>query len=77
MSLLPNRVPPNTVLVDGYLVDDVRWLVAAVGEFAGSGDIEAVKELLRFADPNLSADGLANVAGHLAVLLHQHIEEAR
>lgn len=77
MSVFCNRVPPEEVVVDGYMIEDVRWLVVAVGEFAGSGDIEAVKELLRFADPNLSADGLANVAGHLAVLLHQHIEEAR
>ncbi|MGH9307715.1 MAG: hypothetical protein ACRD0I_12650 [Acidimicrobiales bacterium] len=77
MSLLSNHIPPVAVVVEGYLVDDVRWLVMAVEEFAGSGDIGAVKELLRFADPNLSADGLANVAGHLAILLSDHIEEAR
>lgn len=77
MSVLSNRVPPEEVVVDGYVIEDVLWLLLAVEEFASSGDIEAVRELLRFADPNLSADGLGNVVGHLAIHLRRRIEEAR
>jgi len=68
---------PETVEVDGYTLQDVRWLLNAVEEFARFAEIEAVRALLRFADDRLSADGLANIAGEFSARLDRRIEAAR
>jgi len=64
------------VVIDGHLCKDARELLGAVEEFACYGELEAVYELLRFAGPRLSADGLANVAGELALRLRKAAEAA-
>ncbi len=61
----------GTVVIDGYLCRDLHWLAGAVEGFARSGELEAIANLVRFANPHLSADGLAEVAGQLALALRQ------
>lgn len=57
----------ETVVIGGHLCKDLHWLAGAVESFARYGELEAVAELAGFADPHLSADGLAEVAGQLAL----------
>jgi hypothetical protein len=68
---------PEQVVIDGYTLNDICWLLTSVEDFARFGDIEAVTELLRFANPHLSADGLAEIAGQFTIRLRQRIEAAR
>ena len=68
---------PEEVVIDGYILSDACWLLGAVEEFARFGDVSAVVELLRFAHPHLSADGLANIAGEYASRMRRRIEAAR
>lgn len=68
---------PEQVVVDAYVLVDICWLLSAVEEFARFGDVEAVHELLRFANPHLSADGLAQIAGDFASRVRRRIEAAR
>ncbi|MGD0085152.1 MAG: hypothetical protein ABSD78_18445 [Acidimicrobiales bacterium] len=78
MSTYPDDdIFPEEVVIDGYILDDVCWLLNAVEEFARFGDVEAVVELLRFADDRLSPDGLANVAGEFASRVRRKIQAAR
>ena len=65
------------VVIDGYILNDICWLLTSIEEFARFGDVEAIDELLRFANPHLSADGLANIAGQFASRLRRRIEAAR
>jgi hypothetical protein len=71
------RTPPEVVPVDGYTMADVRWLLVAVSEFLESADLDAVHDLITFADPHLSPDGLANVVADVANRVQEQIEEAR
>ena len=71
------EVLPEQVVIDGYTLVDICWLLTSVEEFARFGDLEAVAELLRSANPHLSADGLAEVAGQFASRLRRRIEAAR
>lgn len=64
------------VVIDGHLCKDVRWLLGALCEFARYGEVGAVVELVKFAGPRLSANGLANVAGELALALAKAAEAA-
>jgi hypothetical protein len=57
---------PEQVVIDGYVLKDVCWLLQAVEELARLGDVSAVVELIKFADNRLSPDGLANIAGEYA-----------
>jgi hypothetical protein len=59
------------VVIDGYVGKDLHWLAGAVESFARYGEPECVAELVKFANPHLSADGLAEVAGQLALALRQ------
>jgi hypothetical protein len=68
---------PEKVVVDGYVINDICWLLRAVEEFALYGDLGVVNELLGFADDRLSPDGLAKVAGEFASRLRNQIEAAR
>jgi hypothetical protein len=68
---------PETVIVDGWSIDDACWLLGAVEEFALFGDVEWVDKLIRVANPELSADGLAAIAGGLCVRLRRQLEAAR
>jgi len=70
-------VQPEEVVIDGYTLNDICWLLTSVEDFARFGDIEAVAELLRFANPHLCADGLAEVAGQFTIRLRRRIEAAR
>jgi hypothetical protein len=65
------------VVIDGHMCKDLHWLAGAVEEFARYGELEAVANLVGFAHPGLSADGLAEVAGQLALRLRQAAEAAR
>ena len=69
--------PPEHVVVDGYLVDDVRWLVSAVEEFALHGDPSSIHQLIEYANPRLSPDGFSRIAGQLALGLRRAIEASR
>jgi hypothetical protein len=77
MSHVNDDTIPETVVLDGYILGDVRWLLGAVEEFARFGDVDAVGALLRFVDERLSSDGLAKVAGEFSAHLHRRIEAAR
>jgi hypothetical protein len=68
---------PEQVVIDGYTLNDICWLLTSVEDFARFGDIDAVVELLRFANPHLCADGLAEVAGQFTLRLRRRIEAAR
>jgi hypothetical protein len=68
---------PEQVVIDGYILIDICWLLTSVEEFARCGDVEAVCELLSFANPHLSADGLAEIAGEFASRVRRRIEAAR
>jgi hypothetical protein len=68
---------PEQVVIDGYILNDICWLLTSVEDFARFGDIDAVAELLRFANPHLSADGLAEIAGQFTIRLRGRIEAAR
>jgi hypothetical protein len=67
---------PDGFVIDGYILKDICWLLNAVETFARFGDIEAVYELVRFADSRLSADGLADIAGEFADRARRQIETA-
>jgi hypothetical protein len=71
------RVPPAVVPVDGDTMADVCWLLVAVGEFLESADPAAINDLITFADPHLSPDGLAKVVAGIANRVLAQIEEAR
>ncbi len=68
---------PEKVVIDGYVLKDVCWLLRAVEEFALYGELGAVNELLGFADDRLSPDGLGKVAGEFALRLRNRIEASR
>jgi hypothetical protein len=68
---------PEQVVIDGYTLNDICWLLTSVEDFARFGDLDAVVELLRFANPHLSADGLAEVAGQFTIRLRRRIEAAQ
>jgi hypothetical protein len=68
---------PEEVVIDGYILNDICWLLTSIEEFAHFGDVEAVQELLRFADERLSAHGLANIAGEFGQRVRRRIEAAR
>ena len=72
---------PEKVVIDGYVINDICWLLKAVEDFALYGELGAVNELLSFADDRLSPDGLAKVAGEFAsrleALSRRHDEDAR
>ena len=68
---------PEKVVIDGYVINDICWLLKAVEEFALHGELGAVNELVGFADNRLSPDGLAKVAGEFASRLANRIEAAR
>jgi len=68
---------PEQVVIDGYLLGDICWLLGALEEFALFGGLEAVCELLSFANPELSADGLGKIAGEFKSRVRQRIEAAR
>ncbi len=70
------EVLPEVVVVDGYMLSDVCWLLSAVAEFARFADLEAVHQLVGFANPALSADGLAKVADEFAQRLMRRVEAA-
>lgn len=72
----PDRFPEE-VVVDSYVLKDACWLLTSVEEFARFGDLGAVNELLKFADPKLSPDELADIAGEFASRLRRRIEAAR
>jgi hypothetical protein len=65
---------PEVVVIDGYVLKDICWLLTAVETFARFGAIGAVYELIRFPDSRLSADGLANIAGEFASRARRRIE---
>lgn len=69
--------PPEHVVVDGYLLEDVRWLISAVEEFALFGDPTSIHELIDHANPQLSPDGFSRIAGQLTVGLGRAIEASR
>jgi hypothetical protein len=77
MSAPTFHVPPEVVPVDGYTMADVRWLLVAVTEFLEVADLDAVNDLIAFADPHLSPDGMARVVTDIAIRVTQQIEEAR
>jgi len=60
---------PEKVVIDGYILKDTCWLLDALYEFARLGDVAPVVEMLKFADPRLSPDGLASIAGETATRL--------
>jgi hypothetical protein len=68
---------PDEVVLDGLLVTDLCWLVSSLEEFARFGDVSAVTELLGFANPRLSPDGLARIAGEFGMRLRRGLEAAR
>jgi len=68
------EVLPEVVVVDGYTLSDVCWLLSAVAEFARFADLEAVQQLVRFANPALGADGLAKIADEFASRLARRVE---
>jgi hypothetical protein len=68
---------PEKVVIGGYVLNDICWLVKAVEEFCLYGELGAVNELVGFADNRLSPDGLAKVAGEFASRLRSRIEAAR
>jgi hypothetical protein len=68
---------PEEVVIDGYVINDICWLLKAVEEFGLHGELGAVNELLGFADDRLSPDGLGKVAGEFASRLRSRIEAAR
>jgi hypothetical protein len=68
---------PEQVVIDGSVLVDICWLLTSVEEFARFGDVEAVQELLGFAHPHLSADGLAKIAGEFKSRVRRRIEAAR
>jgi hypothetical protein len=68
---------PEKVVIDGYVLNDICWLLEAVEDFGLHGELGAVGELLGFADNRLSPDGLAKVAGEFASRLRSRIEAAR
>jgi hypothetical protein len=67
----------DMVAVDYYTLEDARWLINAVEELAINGSLDAVHELLCIANPQLSPDGLARIAGSLNTRLRRVLEEAR
>jgi len=69
--------PPEHVVVHGYLLEDIRWLVTAVEEFALYGDPSSVRELIEHANPQLSPDGFSRIAGQLDAGLRRAIEASR
>jgi len=69
--------PPEHVVVDGCLLEDVRWLISAVEEFALYGDPSSIHELIDHANPQLSPDGFCRIAGQLTVGLRRAIEASR
>ncbi|MGO8823693.1 MAG: hypothetical protein ACLQPH_07670 [Acidimicrobiales bacterium] len=71
-----DEVLPEVVVVDGYTLSDVCWLLRAVAEFARFADLEAVHQLVGFANPALSADGLARAADEFAGRLARRVEVA-
>ncbi|MGH9017205.1 MAG: hypothetical protein ACRDY1_05600 [Acidimicrobiales bacterium] len=77
MSAARHDAIPETVVVDGWSIDDACWLLCAVEEFALFGDVEGVDQLIRLANRPLSATGLATVAGELCVRLRRQLEAAR
>jgi hypothetical protein len=60
-----------TVVIDGHLCQDLSRLVGVVEELALYGDLDAVYSLVGFVNKHLSADGLAAVAGALALRLQK------
>jgi hypothetical protein len=68
---------PDIVPVDGDTVADICWLLTSLEEYARMGDLEGVNELIRYAHPHLSPDGLANVAAGLTARLRRHVEILR
>jgi hypothetical protein len=70
------EVLPEIVVVDGYTLSDVCWLLRAVAEFARFADPESVRRLLYFANPALRADGLAKTADEFASRLERRVEVA-
>ena len=68
---------PEKVVIDGYVINDICWLLKAVEEFCLHGELGAMNELFSFADDRLSPDGLAKVAGEFASRLRGPIEAAR
>jgi hypothetical protein len=77
MSAHHDDTIPETVVVDGWSIDDACWLLGAVEEFALFGDVEWVEALIRVANPRLSAQGLAAIAGELCVRLRRQLEAAQ
>lgn len=74
---LSDKSFPEEVVIDGYVLNDICWLVKAVEEFSLHGELGAINELLGFADDRLSPDGLAKVAGEFASRLRSRIEAVR
>ena len=68
---------PEHVVVDGWLLEDVRWLVSAVEEFGLHGDSSSIHQLIEYANPRLSPDGFSRIAGQLALGLRRAIEASR
>jgi hypothetical protein len=77
MSAHHDDTIPETVVIDGWSIEDACWLLGAVEEFALFGDVEWVERFIRFANPRLSAQGLATIAGELRVRLQRQMEAAR
>jgi len=77
MSAHHHDIIPETVVVDGGSIEDACWLLGAVEEFALFGDIEWVEKLIGMANPELSAQGLATIAGELCARLRRQLEAAR
>jgi hypothetical protein len=77
MSVHHDDTIPETVVVDGSSIDDACWLLGAVEEFALFGELEGVEALIQLANPRLSADGLATIAGELCARLRRQLEAAR
>lgn len=77
MNTASSNLTLDAVAVDSYTLEDARWLIAAVEELALHGSLDAVCELLNFANPQLSPDGLARIAGSLNMRLRRVLEGTR
>ena len=67
----------ETFVFDTFTLYDIVGLLSSFEEFARKGESEAVEELLEYANPYLSANGLANIAAAFSGHLRRGLKAAR
>jgi hypothetical protein len=67
----------ETFVFDTFTLYDIVWLLRSIEEFARKGESEAVEEFLEYANPHLSAYGLANIAAAFSGHLRRGLKAAR